>query len=291
MIQAQMISRSLLSPDKIPLYIKRNTDTILINLFIRCARTSSEKSETMSNYPHGPPPPYGWPPPPHHYPSHMYPPPPDGGQVTAPAPYPYYVPGAVMVPVPMAPMPVPPPSDPAPQPTYITNYIYHGDNTNQPRAIEGTLPEFGDYDWVPTTATTAAHLSGSAVVGGREGWDGSPLWVIRAWHNDDLVPGKFSIRHNSASIPHSSKEIHVQNIEVLIAKAENLRWIPASNGNIPPGAIEGGRTAGGETLYVGRANYQLSITPGKIHPTHNCCYIPFSGNEVSQRMYDVLCKI
>lgn len=252
-----------------------------------------------------PPPPYGWPPPPQPYPPHLYPsqpPPPDGGQVTVPhGPYPFYVPGTVMVPVPMAPMPAPPPSDPPPQPTYITNYIYHGENSNPnpmppmplmpTPAIEGTVPEFGDYDWVPTTATTAAHLSGKAVVAGREGWDGSPLWVIRAWHNDDLIPGKFSIRHNSASISHAMKEIPVQNIEVLIATPDNIRWIPASNGNIPPGAIEGGRTASGETLYVGRANYQLSITPGKVHPSHNCCYIPFSGGEVAQRMYDVLCKI
>lgn len=262
------------------------------------SRISSETKVTMSKYPHGPPPPYygGWAPPPHEpqppYPPHLYPPPPDGGQVTAhPGPYPYYVPGAFMIPMAPMPMPVPPPSEPSSNPTYITNYIYHGENSNQPPAIEGTAPEFGDYDWVPTTATTAAHLSGQAVVGGREGWDGSPLWVIRAWHNDDLIPGKFSIRHNSASVSYNMKEVPVQNIEVLISRPDNLRWIPASKGNVPPGAILGGRTASGETLYVGRAKYQLSITPGKVQQTHNCCYIPFSGSEIAQPMYDVLCKI
>lgn len=255
----------------------------------------------MSKYPHGAPPPYygGWPPPPPHdgYPPHLQPPPPDGGQVTAPpGQYPYYVPGAVMFPMPMAPMPmpmpVPPPSEPPPNnPTYITNYIYHGENSNQPPAIEGMAPEFGECNWVPTTATMASYLSGQAVVAGREGWDGSPLWVIRAWHNDDLIPGKFSIRHNSASVTYNMKEVPVQNIEVLIAKPGSLRWIPASRGNVPPGAIPGGKTSSGETLYVGRAKYQLSITPGKVHASHNCCYIPFAGSEVSQQHYDVLCKI
>ncbi|KAI5631233.1 hypothetical protein NE865_16052 [Phthorimaea operculella] len=185
-------------------------------------------------------------------------------------------------------------------PTYITNYYYNessgsGLSGNAPPAIE-PQPQVaelaGEYDWVPTTATTASvNLTGKAVVGGHEGWDGSQLWVIRAWHNGDLIPGKFSVRHNAASIMYDGKEIHVQNIEVLIARPESLKWVPASNGAVPPGAIAGGRTASGEALYVGRARYQLSVTPGKVHPSHNCCYIAFGGNEVAHKMYDVLCRV
>lgn len=238
---------------------------------------------------HGPPPPY-YGPPTHWHPHQPHPqmyPPHDGGQVTAPGSYPYYVPGAIMVPVPMPPMA---PAD-TNQPTYITNYIYHGESSNPPSDQGQVVETSGEFDWVPTTATTASHLTGKAVVGGHEGWDGSPLWVIRAWHNGDLIPGKFSIRHNAASIMYSGKEIGVQNIEVLVARPENLRWIPASNGNIPPGAIPGGRTSSGETLYVGRARHQLSITPGKVHPSHNSCYISFAGSEVAYKIYDVLCRI
>ncbi|XP_049880845.1 WW domain-binding protein 11-like [Pectinophora gossypiella] len=256
----------------------------------------------MSQYPHGPPPPgpppppyYGpphWPPPP----GHPYPPPPhDGGQVTAPPTYPYYVPTMMfpIAPVPLGPMPVQP--DPQPSnPTYITNYIYHGESSQGAPAIEDKpqMAEMsGDYDWVASTATTASQLAGRAVVGGHEGWDGSPLWVIRAWHMGDLIPGKFSVRHNAASITYDRKEIGVQNIEVLVSRPESLQWIPATNGTVPNGAIPGGRTASGENVYVGRARYQLSITPGKVHPSHNCCYIGFAGNEVSHKMYDVLCRV
>ncbi|XP_026499436.1 uncharacterized protein LOC113403186 [Vanessa tameamea] len=246
----------------------------------------------MSYPPHGPPPPpyyghSGWnPPPPPYPPRHTYPPT-DYGQVTPqhPPPMPYYVPGTMMVPVPV----MPPPD--ANQPTYITNYIYHGETSSTPSEQVQISETAGDYDWVPTTSTTASSLTGKAVIGGQEGWDGSPLWVIRAWHNGELIPGKLSVRHNAASVMFNGKEIPVQNIEVLCAKPDYLRWVPASNGAVPPGAIAGGRTTSGETLYVGRARHQLSLTPGKVHPTHNTCYIGFGGAEIAYKMYDVLCRI
>ncbi|KAL0811175.1 hypothetical protein ABMA28_009606 [Loxostege sticticalis] len=249
----------------------------------------------MSHNPGWNPPPYygppQWPPPPsqpHLYPPHLsgHPPPDQAAYPAVPA-YPYYVP---MMAVPVG-MP-PPPAD-QPNPTYITNYHYHGESSQAPPVGDPIqiVESSGDFDWIPTTSTTASHLNGKAVLGGHEGWDGSPLWVIRAWHNGDLIPGKLSVRHNSASIMFNGKEVPVQNIEVLCARPENLRWVPASNGSVPPGAIEGGRTGTGETLYVGRARYQLSVTPGKVHPSHKCCYIGFGGAEVSHRIYDVLCRI
>ncbi|VVC90041.1 unnamed protein product [Leptidea sinapis] len=246
----------------------------------------------MSYPPHGPPPPpyYGGPPPPwgsgnHPRPHWPYPPPEHGHPPQVP--YPYYVPGTVMVPVPIMPVPAAETS----QPTYVTNHIYHGsDSSNQTDKVQ--IAELsGEFNWVPTTSTTAGYLSGKAVLGGHEGWDGSPLWVIRAWNCGDLIPGKLSVRHNAASVMYNGKEVPVQNIEVLCAKPESLRWVPSSNGNVPPSAIPGGKTATGETLYIGRARHQLSLTPGKVHPSHKCCYIGFAGAEVSHTIYDVLCRL
>lgn len=65
-------------------------------------------------------------------------------------------------------------------------------------------------------------------------------------------------------------------------------WVPSGNGSIPHGAVVAGRTENGETLYVGRASYNGSLTPGKVHPSHNTLYIPFSGVEVSIRDYEIL---
>ncbi|XP_068625620.1 uncharacterized protein [Battus philenor] len=230
---------------------------------------------------YGPPPPWPYPPYPAHQPPH-YPPPPDRGQTAAP--YPYFVPGTMMVPVPL-------PQESTGQATYITNYIYHGETSASSAPGQVQIAETaGDFDWVPTTATTSGHLAGKAVLGGHEGWDGSPLWVIRAWHNGELIPGKLSVRHCSATVTYDGKEVPVQNIEVLCARADQLRWVPASNGSVPPGAVAGGRAAAGEPLYVGRARHQLSVTPGKVHASHACCYIGFGGAEVVHKMYDVLCR-
>ena len=67
---------------------------------------------------------------------------------------------------------------------------------------------------MPTTPATAASLYGRAYIGGREGWDNSPLWIIRAHHNGNLVPGKLAIKHKAAYVPFAGKEVPVHNIEV-----------------------------------------------------------------------------
>lgn len=68
----------------------------------------------------------------------------------------------------------------------------------------------------------------------------------------------------------------------------NVSWIPSAHGHIPPGAVVGGSTSSGERLYIGRAHYNGSLTPGKIQPSHNTLYIAFGGNEVAIRDYEVL---
>ncbi|XP_030027369.2 proline-rich protein 12 [Manduca sexta] len=224
----------------------------------------------------------GPPPPPGSYP-YGYPPPPGSFA---------YVPAPVMMPMyPPPPMePVPPP----PQPTYVTNYIYQQPPPNP--AVPETEPvKFVDsadlIDWVSTNAINASTLSHKAFVGGKEGWDGSPLWVIRAYHNGEFIPGKLAIKHRSAYVPHAGKEVPVHNFEVLCAPAHLLRWIPGSHGQVPVGAIPAGNTHTGEPLYIARARQDKSITPGKVHPSHGCCYISFGGKEIAHKNYEVLCKI
>lgn len=45
---------------------------------------------------------------------------------------------------------------------------------------------------------------------------------------------------------------------------KNSFWVAGSLGSIPAGAIEGGQEADGEPLYVARAEYEGSLTPGKV---------------------------
>ncbi|GBP14673.1 hypothetical protein EVAR_9584_1 [Eumeta japonica] len=51
---------------------------------------------------------------------------------------------------------------------------------------------------------------------------------------------------------------------VFCASPCMVRWVESSNGCVPVGAVPAGNTVQGETLYVGRAKYQGSLTPGKI---------------------------
>uniref|UniRef100_A0A1E1WD90 Uncharacterized protein n=2 Tax=Pectinophora gossypiella TaxID=13191 RepID=A0A1E1WD90_PECGO len=156
------------------------------------------------HYPHGgPPPPFG-----------SHPPPPAYGYVPAAVAMPVYPPHLADYPHP----------SPQPQPTYITNHYYP--NNNPPpepvHVVENAMPPPPQYqpvqdyiDWIPSTPNTAAPLTHKAVVAGKEpGWDSSPLWVIRAHHGGDLVPGKLAIRDRRAYIPIAGQEIPVHNFEV-----------------------------------------------------------------------------
>lgn len=63
----------------------------------------------------------------------------------------------------------------------------------------------------------------------------------------------------------------------------------SNDGNIPDDAFGIGYTKTGEQLYVGRIHFQGSLTPGKVHRSHGCLYIPFGGVEHSfQSNYEVL---
>lgn len=42
------------------------------------------------------------------------------------------------------------------------------------------------------------------------------------------------------------------------------RWVPTSGSQVPPGAFVGGKCENGETLYIGRAHHNGSLTPGKV---------------------------
>lgn len=65
-------------------------------------------------------------------------------------------------------------------------------------------------------------------------------------------------------------------------------WVTSSSGHVPPEAVCAGHQSNGEPLYVGRAHVEGSLTTGKIHPSHNCIYVPFNGAEHNVSEYEVL---
>lgn len=63
-------------------------------------------------------------------------------------------------------------------------------------------------------------------------------------------------------------------------------WVPASNGEVPPEAVQGGTD--GEPLYVARCRHEGELIPGKLVPSHNVVYVAYAGGEHPHSDYEVL---
>lgn len=60
-----------------------------------------------------------------------------------------------------------------------------------------------------------------------------------------------------------------------------------SQRSIPPGALRVGVDADGEEIYAGRAHHEGHITPAKVIPSKNACYISFRGEEILKDQFEV----
>lgn len=83
-------------------------------------------------------------------------------------------------------------------------------------------------------------------------------------------------------------DIFLNIISKKILCGSGFTWVQSGSGHVPPEAVCGGSQTDGENLYVGRAQVGGSLMTGKIHPGHNCIYVPFDGVEHSIHQYEVL---
>lgn len=131
-------------------------------------------------------------------------------------------------------------------------------------------------------------LPNDGVTGGFD-VDGEPLLIGRAHHGAELIPGKIVQSHGCCYVSYMGEERRHAEYEYLVQPIRGLyRWIPSSDGQVPPGAVIGGQTSNGEFLFVGRGYYQSYWIPGKVHPSHGVLYIPFAGREIRCPLYEVL---
>lgn len=143
--------------------------------------------------------------------------------------------------------------------------------------------------WVPTSG---GNVPPNAVHGGSDS-SGETLYIGRARHDNDIVPGKVVPSHECCYVPYGGDENRHAQYEILVAQSESeFAWENASSGRLPAGAVQGGTTSSGEPLYIGRTRHDGSLTIGKVQPSHNCCYIPYGGREISYNDYEVLvCRV
>nr|XP_045596590.1 uncharacterized protein LOC123757179 [Procambarus clarkii] len=126
-------------------------------------------------------------------------------------------------------------------------------------------------------------------VSGGEGPDGE-VFVGMAHHEGGYVLGMVVPDHGCCYIPYGGDAIPKSEYFVLSNPASvTLTWEPGSKGNAPPGALQGGVTEDGESLFIGRVSVDGVVSVGKVQPSHGVCYVPYGGSEHAHKDYEVLC--
>ncbi|XP_053965072.1 uncharacterized protein LOC128867668 isoform X2 [Anastrepha ludens] len=183
--------------------------------------------------------------------------------------------------------PPPPHCDPPPPYQSIGVPVYPPSTPRYP-PIPPSYPSGSIQQQSDTWVVSSANYTPPNAVHAGHDTDLSPILVCRCFHNGDLLPGKAIPSRACAYVSYEGREIPKSNFEILIG--EGYDWVPASDGMLAPGAIEAGRAANGEPLFVGRAYYCGSLTPGKIQPSHRALYIAFGGYERRITNYEVLVR-
>ncbi|CAD5112496.1 DgyrCDS1711 [Dimorphilus gyrociliatus] len=122
------------------------------------------------------------------------------------------------------------------------------------------------------------------------GYDGSEIMYIgRAPHAGDVIPGKVHPSHKVCYICWGNEE-HAKDSYEVLCKSDLIQfeWLPSANGELPAGAIVGGKRSDGGKYFIGRAKHENCLVPGKIHPENECIYVPWGGKENRYDAYEAL---
>lgn len=114
---------------------------------------------------------------------------------------------------------------------------------------------------------------------------GEQLYIARARHEGDLIPGKLHPSHGVTYIAYAGGEHSHSEYEVLCGSGGH--WVHVMDSHIPPNAVPAGETAEGEPLFIGRATHEGTVTVGKVQASHGCCYIPYDREEVAYKQFEV----
>lgn len=167
-------------------------------------------------------------------------------------------------------------------------------NQNKPDVVESDTPnilspnEFRGF-WI--------RVTDGVVTVGREG----EVAAFLSWHN----PQPFMINYFGVCTgwgaagswiiddPQPSSQYGWQGNQGISAEVRSdfsgcgsPCWVPASNGDIPPDAVEGG--IDGEPQFVARARHEGNLIPGKLVPSHSVTYVAYGGGEHPHSDYEVL---
>jgi len=132
------------------------------------------------------------------------------------------------------------------------------------------------------------HMPRRPVCGG-EGEEG-PVYVAMGVSEGEQSVGMLVPGEGVAYLPLRGEAVAVDDYFVLGNPGRvSLAWVAGSAGKVPPGALEGGVTGEGETMYIGRVMVDGVVSVGKVIPSTGVCFVPYGGAEHKHRDYEVLC--
>ncbi|XP_055846070.1 uncharacterized protein LOC129912011 [Episyrphus balteatus] len=139
------------------------------------------------------------------------------------------------------------------------------------------------HHWI--APTSSRPIPANAVVAGYEA-DRSPIYVGRAYHEDQYLLAKVIPSKNCAYVSVEGCEIAKTDYEILAG--ENYRWFECFVGTMPRIAMQFGCMPDGEPLYIGRGHLDGSLVVGKFDFANRLLYIPFNGEERSIECCEIL---
>ena len=91
-----------------------------------------------------------------------------------------------------------------------------------------------DFKWIKSS--NGEKVTGAIQGGCKHG----EMYIGRAFHVSDLIPGKFPCSHDVLYLPWGGKEYYKKEYEILVSDEKaRYGWIPSSNGKVPQEAIPG----------------------------------------------------
>ncbi|GFT68582.1 uncharacterized protein NPIL_181801 [Nephila pilipes] len=139
--------------------------------------------------------------------------------------------------------------------------------------------------WV---ASMRGNVPPHAVCGGEA--FGNVLYVCRVNHIGEIIIGKLLPCNGCCYIGWKGCEYAHYEYEVL-CNPENAKlsweWY-CGQGELPKGSLQGGCSAEGECLYIGRKWHEGSIGIGTVVPSHRRLYASFWGKVYSYCEFEVL---
>ncbi|EDW01751.1 uncharacterized protein LOC6559457 [Drosophila grimshawi] len=144
--------------------------------------------------------------------------------------------------------------------------------------------------WVPIDLedpTAFTTIEGAVQCGTDH--DGHDTYVARVYLHEDLLPANYVPQLKVVYAPWNCSAHRLNtDVDLLVLTDCELKWVAASDGYVPPGALKAGYSESGEALCTGRSVYEGLTLLGKVHPSHRVLYMPYRSQEVSSSNYEVL---